>query len=220
MFTGIIVEVGTVKEVARAGSSLRLGIASRKVASGLNVGDSVSVNGVCLTAVEAGTGGFTADVMPETYRKTNLKELVRGSRVNLEPSLRLGDPFGGHVVTGHIDAVCVVSRVTHEENAIVVSFDCPAEFLRYIVPKGSVAVDGVSLTVAERFEGGFSVSLIPHTARNTNLGLRGVGDRVNLEVDILGKYVESFLKAWQGRHSRESPAVGGITVDFLREHGF
>lgn len=225
MFTGIIVEMGTVKEVTKSGSSLYLEVFARKVVAGLNVGDSVSVNGVCLTAVKVGREGFGADVMPETYERTNLKELARGSKVNLEPSLKMGDPLGGHLVCGHVDAICTISRIQREENALAIQFDCPPELLRYIVPKGSVALDGVSLTVVDRSRHGFAVSLIPHTARSTTLGLKDVGDRVNLEVDILGKYVESFLRAWSGldRNGDVDHSFGHtkeMSLEFLKEHGF
>jgi riboflavin synthase len=185
VFTGLVQTTGT---VASAGERL-----SVRAALDLAPGDSVAVNGVCLTATAMGDGGFEADVMPETLRRTSLGSLAEGDRVNLELSLRAGDRLGGHVVQGHVDGLGTMESVTEEGFARVVRIAAPGELLRYVVEKGSIAVDGVSLTVAEVDDEGFSVSLIPETLERTNLGAATPGRSVNLEVDVLAKYVEKLV---------------------------
>jgi riboflavin synthase len=220
MFTGLIEEVGHVRSVRRAGRSLHLTIGASRVVQGLRLGDSVAVNGVCLTVVRADAGGFTADVMPETYQRTNLQELAPGDPVNLERTLALGDRFGGHIVQGHVDGTGAILAMEREEIAVWLTVAAPPDILRYLVPKGSVAIDGISLTVVDVGPDRFRVSLIPHTVAATNLGRRRVGARVNLEVDILAKYVERLLT---GRLAPAGPVgteARGITEAYLREHGF
>jgi riboflavin synthase len=185
VFTGLVQTTGT---VASPGERL-----SVRAALDLAPGDSVAVNGVCLTATAMGDGGFEADVMPETLRRTSLGSLAEGDRVNLELSLRAGDRLGGHVVQGHVDGLGTMESVTEEGFARVVRIAAPGELLRYVVEKGSIAVDGVSLTVAEVDDEGFSVSLIPETLERTNLGAATPGRSVNLEVDVLAKYVEKLV---------------------------
>jgi len=217
LFTGIIEEKGRL--VSRAGSpgGVELSIKARRVLEGTRVGDSIAVNGVCLTVTGLGRDLFTARVMPETLRKTNLYRLPPGSPVNLERALALGDRLGGHLVSGHIDGVGRISRKRAEGIALVYTVQAPAPLLRYIIPKGSVAVDGVSLTVIDVEEGGFSFSLIPHTARETTLGELEVGAEVNLETDLIGKYVEKLL---QPMASQEEAKERGITVEYLLQNGF
>ena len=193
MFTGLIEEAGVVAELAPAPEGARLVISASAVLEGLAVGDSVAVNGACLTAVEVSAGGFAADCVAETLRRTALGSLCAGDRVNLERPMRLGDRLDGHMVQGHVDGVGRVRATRGEGESTILEIAPPAGLLRYIVEKGSVAVDGVSLTVAERLLDAFTVALIPHTMEVTTLG-PGARDRaVNLEVDVLAKYVESLV---------------------------
>ena len=191
MFTGIVRELGTV--VSFDGS--RLVVAAAETAPGAAVGDSVAVAGVCLTVVEAEEGRLAFDAVPETLSRTALGRLGSGSAVNLEPSLRVGDQLGGHVVQGHVDGVGRVRSVTPEEDSRRVWIDCPEAVVRYCIEKGSIAVDGVSLTVAAFDDDGFEVALIPHTLAVTTLGRLAAGDEVNLEADVLGKVVERLVAA-------------------------
>ena len=189
MFTGIVVEKGKVLE-AGEGS---LVIESWTALEGAAVGDSIAVNGACLTITTMSEGRFSVDVTPETLRRTNLGDLREGSAVNLEPSLAYGGKVGGHLVQGHVDAVGVVAGTTPEGNSRLMTFDAPREIMRYVVEKGFVAVDGISLTVAALTDAQFTVAVIPYTDQHTTLGGRGPGDRVNLEADILAKYTERLL---------------------------
>ena len=186
MFTGIVEEVGTV----RSAGSGRMAVSASKVVADLKVGDSVCVNGTCLTATSIDDAGFAVDVVPETLRRTNLGSLAAGDRVNLERSMAIGDRFGGHIVQGHIDATGEVVSIESEAEALVVSIRAPASVMRYVVEKGFVAVDGTSLTVVNCGAQSFTVTIIPHTRDNTVFGSRKVGDLVNLEADIIAKYVE------------------------------
>jgi riboflavin synthase len=189
MFTGIVREVGEVLAVEEGGGPVRLQIRAPETAAGTAVGDSVAVNGVCLTAVEAADGVLAFAAVPETLRRSSLGHLTSGTGVNVEPALRVGDPLGGHFVQGHVDGVGRV-RVVDEEG---IEVEAPAEVLRYCVEKGSIAVEGVSLTIAALAEDGFSVALIPHTRAETTLGRLREGDEVNLEADLLAKHVERLL---------------------------
>ena len=191
MFTGIVREIGTV--AAFDGS--RLVLAAPETAPGADIGDSVSVAGVCLTVVEREEGRLAFDAVPETLARTALGRLETGDVVNLEPSLRVGDQLGGHVVQGHVDAVGSVRSVAPEEDSRRVWFDAPESVVRYCIEKGSIAVDGVSLTVAALDDDGFEVALIPHTLAVTTLGRLEPGDEVNLEADVLGKVVERLVAA-------------------------
>lgn len=211
MFTGLVEETGRVLAIRRGGRSLQINIAAEQVLEGGQIGDSIAVNGVCLTVVARETKAFTADVMPETFTRTNLQRLAVGDRVSLERTLAVGDRFGGHIVQGHIDGQGTIRSLAADEIAVRVWVEAAPEILRYIVPKGSIAIDGISLTVVDVTESGFQVSLIPHSYRATTMAERRAGDPVNLEVDILAKYVERMLTYRQ-------PAR--ITESFLREHGF
>lgn len=215
MFTGIIEELGVIQSVRRGAHSSVLTIGAALVLSDLQIGDSVAVNGVCLTATSKDSGCFTADVMHETLNRSTLGTLVSGSPVNLERAMPASGRFGGHIVSGHIDGVGVITAVRRDDNALWYTVQAAPELLRYVVEKGSIAIDGISLTVASVEAAQFSVSLIPHTAAVTILGKKRPGDKVNLETDIIGKYVE---KLFQRRE--ESPAGTGITLDFLAENGF
>lgn len=183
------------------------------VAGGLEIGESIAVNGVCLTVTDFDATTFTVDVMLETLKKTNLGLLKPGNRVNLERALRLGDRLGGHLVTGHVDGTGVVARLKECSIATEMWVEVPPELEKYLVPRGSVALDGVSLTIADLQPGALMVSLIPHTKEITTLGEKKIGDVLNIETDILGKYVHHLLSA-------KETSRGGITKDFLAEHGF
>lgn len=214
MFTGIIEEIGYVKRINQQSRSAQIEIKADKVLGDVAVGDSIAVNGVCLTVVAFDSQHFTADVMPETISKTNLRELKPGSPVNLERALQLGGRLGGHIVQGHVDAVGTIVEKQILEIAIIYRIATEPELLQYVVPKGSVAIDGVSLTVVDVFQDSFTVSLIPHTAHETVLGEKKPGDRVNLESDIIGRYVKHLMNR---NHGEERQA---LNLSFLAEHGF
>ena len=216
MFTGIIEEVGTVRRVLSGGTAGEISIRAATVLEGTHIGDSIAVNGVCLTVTEMTGDGFTADVMPETLRRTNLGRLNSDSRVNLERAMAAGGRFGGHIVSGHIDGVGTIRSMRREENAVWVTIAVPTPILRLIVEKGSIAIDGVSLTVAEVTSETFSVSIIPHTGAQTILLSKRPGEQVNLENDVVGKYVQRLLEPYQ----TETPKSGGITEEFLMQYGF
>lgn len=217
MFTGLVAELGTVQNLVRQGNSYHLTVAAKKVMDNLKIGDSVAVNGCCLTVVRMDDGGFTADVMPETVRLTNIGGLAAGSKVNLERTLRLCDGLDGHIVSGHVEGLGTIVGQRPEGIAVVTTIGCSSDLLKYIIKKGSIAIDGISLTVTEVTENSFSVSLIPHTAKMTTLGFKKVGDKVNLETDIIGKYVERMLGFNQ---AKEPKADAGFSRDFLAENGF
>lgn len=214
MFTGIIEEIGYVKRINQQSRSAQIEIKADKVLGDVAVGDSIAVNGVCLTVVAFDSQHFTADVMPETISKTNLRELKPGSPVNLERALQLGGRLGGHIVQGHVDAIGTIVEKQILEIAIIYRIATEPELLQYVVPKGSVAIDGVSLTVVDVFQDSFTVSLIPHTAHETVLGEKKPGDRVNLESDIIGRYVKHLMNR---NHGEERQA---LNLSFLAEHGF
>ena len=215
MFTGLIEEVGTLRAVRRGAHSAVLSIGAETVLSGLKTGDSVAVNGVCLTVTAQDSGGFTADVMHETLDRSALAGLGPGSRVNLERAMAANGRFGGHIVAGHVDGVGTIAAIEKDDNAIWFTITAPAQVLRYVVEKGSIAIDGISLTVARVETDRFAVSVIPHTAAVTLLGQRRTGDRVNLESDLVGKYVERLL-----RPAPEEKGQSRLTMEFLTQHGF
>jgi riboflavin synthase len=192
MFTGLVADKGTVTAVDATADGVRLAVRTA-LAPEISEGDSVAVNGVCLTATAIADGGFSADVMHETLRRSSLAEVSEGAEVNLELPLRASDRLGGHVVQGHVDGLGTITGVTEDGFARVVEISAPAETLRYVVEKGSIAVDGISLTVASVTDVAFSVSLIPETLERTNLGAAAPGQPVNLEVDVLAKYVEKLV---------------------------
>ena len=222
MFTGIIEEIGEIAGVKRGQVSSRLAIRGKKIFSDLKLGDSVAVNGVCLTATSISGDIFEADVMAETLRRTNLGGFSHGIRVNLERAMAAGGRFGGHIVSGHIDGTGRVSSLVREENAVWVRIDAEDKILRYIIEKGSIAIDGISLMVAETGPGYFKVSIIPHTGEETTLLRRRPGDIVNLENDVVGKYVERLLNfsAGNGEAFGQKAKAGGIDLNLLSENGF
>ena len=214
MFTGIIEEIGYVNNVKKGTASAILTIQAEKVLEGTHIGDSIAVNGVCLTVTGIYDNTFTADVMHETLNRSSLGKLVSGSAVNLERAMAADGRFGGHIVSGHIDGTGKVAAITKDDNAIWYQIKTDSGILKYIVEKGSVAIDGISLTVAKTDSQSFSVSIIPHTAGATTLSLRKAGDVVNLENDIVGKYIEKFIT-----FENEKPK-SGITKEFLLKNGF
>ena len=214
MFTGIIEEVGQLADIKRGSQSAVLHIRCQKVLEGTKVGDSIAVNGVCLTVTSMDGQGYTADVMAETLNRSSLGNLVRGSRVNLERAMPTDGRFGGHIVAGHIDGTGTITDIFRDETAVWYRISAEPGVLRYIVEKGSITIDGISLTVAQVTGQDFSVSIIPHTQTNTALADRKAGDIVNLETDIIGKYVEKLLTP------EESGKKSGLTAEFLAEHGF
>ncbi|MBR4684691.1 MAG: riboflavin synthase [Spirochaetia bacterium] len=216
MFTGIIEETGTVRHVSLSGNSGRIQIGAELVLSGTRPGDSIAVNGVCLTVTTMDTKSFTADVMAETLRRSNLGQLKAGDLVNLERAMPADGRFGGHIVSGHIDGTGTVAALEQEGNATWVYVRTSPDILALIVEKGSIAIDGISLTVAKVGDRDFAVSIIPHTSSHTTLLKKRSGDVVNLENDIVGKYVERLL----GRKEQEEPHRSRITEEFLRENGF
>lgn len=215
MFTGLIEEIGKVEAVVKAAKSAEITIRAHRVLEGVRLGDSICTNGVCLTVTSFGRERFTVDVMAETMRRSNLGRLSSGSEVNLERALSLGDRLGGHMVSGHIDGTGEIIAYEKEDNAVWITIAASSELLRYIVEKGSIAIDGVSLTVAYVDDEVFKVSIIPHTKEMTTLLKKKINDVVNLECDIIGKYVEKLLGA-----KDEIPVKKGIDLNFLSENGF
>ena len=213
MFTGIIEELGTVGQMDRRPDSIKLTIQARKVLEGTQLGDSIAVNGVCLTVTSMTDSSFTADVMHETMRRSSLSDIKSGSKVNLERAMQVGGRLGGHIVSGHIDGVGHIARIAADGIARVITISIPKDMEPFIVEKGSIAIDGISLTVVSVGNSQFSVSIIPHTMANTTLIDKHPGAVVNLETDVLGKYVHSFTTAHTGKRS-------GITMETLLENGF
>ncbi|MDA8353798.1 MAG: riboflavin synthase [Firmicutes bacterium] len=196
MFTGLVEETGRIGSMDRAGNAMRLTVSCRKVLEGVATGDSIAVNGVCLTVTDFGSDYFSTDVMPETMDKSNLGDLVVGSSVNLERALAAGDRLGGHFVQGHVDGVGHILSRTPDENAVLFRIQVPEELTRWMVDKGSVAVNGISLTIVKAEPEAFTVSIIPHTLEMTQLQEARPGDRVNIECDMIGKYVAKLSAGW------------------------
>ena len=211
MFTGIIEEIGTVRRIEHGAKGARLTIQAKTVLEDTKIGDSIATNGVCLTVVSMTGDSFSADVMAESLRRSSLGTLQGGSPVNLERAMAANGRFGGHIVSGHIDGTGTIASQKREDNAVWVKVKTPAPLLRYIVEKGSIAIDGVSLTVAAVTDTDFSVSIIPHTGAQTILLGKKPGDPVNLECDVIGKYVEKLTAPHK---------TGGISTNFLAENGF
>ena len=214
MFTGIVEEIGKIESISRGRNSAVLTISAEKVLQGTKIGDSIAVNGICLTVTKLMNNAFQADVMHETLSRSSLAEAVKGSEVNLERAMAADGRFGGHIVSGHIDGTGSVVQIRPEENAVWYTIEAAPELLRYIVEKGSIAIDGISLTVAKVSEKNFQVSIIPHTRQETTLSEKQIGNIVNLECDIIGKYVERFVGG--AKKQQESK----VTEEFLQNYGF
>ena len=221
MFTGIIEEIGKIEYIKRGTKSATISIHAENILDDVKVGDSIAVNGVCLTATTVNKTSFTADVMAETMRRSSLSELTAGSLVNLERAMPMNGRFGGHIVSGHIDGTGVIDSFKREENAIWVTVNTEPKLLKYIVEKGSIAIDGVSLTVAYVDDRCFKVSLIPHTSDMTILTKKKVGDKVNLENDIVGKYVEKLMSTNSDDSTgKNSGKLSGLSKETLFANGF
>ena len=215
MFTGLIEEIGRVDSIIKSTKSARITIKAGKVLEDVKLGDSICTNGVCLTVTYFDSEKFTVDAMAETMRRSNLGSLSKGDEVNLERALRLSDRLGGHIVSGHIDGVGKIESYIREDNAVWITISTQPGLLKYIVQKGSITLDGVSLTVAYIDDEKFKVSIIPHTKDATTLLHKNVRTMVNLECDMIGKYIEKFMK-----YEDEPSVKKGIDIDFLNRHGF
>ncbi|KAF0994669.1 riboflavin synthase [Geobacillus sp. TFV-3] len=213
MFTGIIEEIGTMEQMKQTGDAIVMTIGAKRVLEDVQLGDSIAVNGVCLTVTSFTERQFTVDVMPETVKATALKTLKPGSKVNLERAMAAGGRFGGHFVTGHVDGVGRVIRQWLKANAVYYEIEVPSSLRAYMIEKGSVAVDGTSLTIFGLSERTFTISLIPHTREATILGEKRPGDLVNIECDMIGKYVAAFLAA-------KATPTSKLTAEFLKQHGY
>lgn len=216
IFTGIIEELGVVKSIAINGASGCITIKAKKVLEGTQLGDSIAVNGTCLTVTSINSDGFSADVMAETVKRTSLSQVGKGDLVNLERAMILNGRFGGHIVSGHIDGTGTITKYTKEENAIWVTIKAPDEILDLIVEKGSICIDGISLTVATVSDQDFQVSIIPHTAKETTLIHKKVGSMVNLENDIVGKYIKKLM---ENNQEEQAKKASGLTMEMLEEYG-
>ncbi|WP_286910574.1 riboflavin synthase [Clostridium sp. UBA1652] len=215
MFTGIVEEIGTVVDFEASQNILRIKVQASKVLEETYLGDSISTNGVCLTVTDIGKNYFYADVMGETVRRSNLGTLKKGDKVNLERAMAANSRFGGHIVSGHIDGKGKITSYEKEGNAVWITIDTDREILKYVVEKGSIAIDGISLTVAYVDDRKFKVSIIPHTSEETTLLKKKIGEEVNLECDVIGKYVEKLLGFNKKNDEKKS-----ITMDFLINNGF
>ncbi|MFA8300148.1 MAG: riboflavin synthase [Hyphomicrobiales bacterium] len=221
MFTGIIEEIGIIKEVRKGTKSIQLSIQADKVLSDVKLGDSIATNGICLTVTKFDSSCFSVDVMPESIKRTSLGNIRSGMMVNLERAVRVGDRLGGHIVSGHIDGVGTIEDFKEDDNAIWVTINASSNIMKYIIEKGSIAIDGVSLTVAYADNKKFKVSIIPHTKKETILCSKKIGDLVNLECDITAKYIERFV-LWKDHPNDESSenSSQGVSLDMLKENGF
>ncbi|MBE5998216.1 MAG: riboflavin synthase [Eubacteriales bacterium] len=218
MFTGIVEELGVVRRIRKGRASAVLTIAAKKVLEDAKIGDSIAVNGICLTVTGMENGAFTADVMHETLNRTAFARLSTGSRVNLERAMAADGRFGGHIVSGHVDGTGTIINIRRDDNAIWYTILAEPQLLRYIVEKGSITIDGISLTVAEVGPDRFSISAIPHTVAQTVLQDRKKGDSVNLETDIIGKYVEKLLFSGTGAAAETENAFGNLSAGAQREN--
>ncbi len=215
MFTGIVEETGIIKSVKWSSHSAIIGIKANKVLCGLKIGDSINTNGACLTVTSFDNTGFSVGVMSETMRRTNLNKLSAGSQVNLERALRFNDRLGGHFVSGHIDGTGIITGIRKEDIATWITVNATEDMLKYIVLKGSVALDGISLTIADVAKKQFMVTIIPHTTKETTLLSKNIGNKINIECDLIGKYIEKFMLA-----KPHKSTTSKIDMDFLKNSGF
>lgn len=216
MFTGIIEEVGTIEQIKQSGEAIVMTIASKKLLTDVHLGDSIAVNGVCLTVTSFDKDRFTVDLMPETVRSTSLRDLTRGSNVNLERAMAAGGRFGGHFVSGHVDGIGEIIKKQRQDNAVYYEIKVSEALRKYIILKGSIAIDGTSLTVFGVTDDTFTISIIPHTISETIIGFKGPGDVVNIECDMIGKYIEQFI----GTRFELGKSKSTLTASFLEEHGY
>ena len=221
MFTGIIEGLGTITQVQPMGQGSRMAIETDFELDGTRIGDSIAVSGACLTAVTLTARQFSADLSPETLSRTVLGANRIGDRVNLERALQLSGRLDGHLVSGHVDGIGTIRQRTPQGNAIIITIDVPAPLVRYMIPKGSVAVDGISLTINQVAAASFTVSIIPHTAHLTSIGFKAIGEKVNIETDMIGKYIERFLThPADGDAGSEPTGSGGVDMELLKKTGF
>lgn len=213
MFTGLVEEVGKIKNMQRKGDFLTISVDCKSILDDVKLGDSIAINGVCLTVVEFSDVSFTVEAVKETIDRTSLSELKISSKVNLERALKASDRLGGHFVLGHVDTVGIIRDIRKEEKAVILNVQMPEKYDRYLIEKGSITIDGISLTVASLVEGGFTCSIIPHTWAGTTLEAKAIGQKVNLECDVLGKYVEKFISPYSSKS-------GGMTEEWLRKMGY
>jgi riboflavin synthase len=214
MFTGIVEEIGTIEQIRQSGEAIVMTIGAKKILADVHLGDSIAVNGVCLTVTAFTDRTFTVDVMPETVKATSLRTLTKGSKVNLERAMAANGRFGGHFVSGHVDGIGRIVRKWPSANAVYYEIEIPKELRQYMILKGSVAVDGTSLTIFGLTDHTFTISLIPHTRAETILGEKQLGDIVNIECDMIGKYVAQFME------EKKEAAQSAITLEFLERHGY
>ena len=218
MFTGIIEEIGTVLNLSKDNNAAKIKIKAEKIFEDINIGDSISVNGLCLTVSTIDKNTFTADIMPVSLEKSNLKSFYFGDKVNLERALKLKSRIGGHFISGHIDNTGEIIYLKRKDHSLLIEIVVSDNMKKFIIPEGSIAINGISLTIAQITSKGFIVSIVPHTLRETTLSSVKIGHIVNLEVDMIGKYVYNFLQKSNEKNSKEvNPSM---TMDFLAEHGF
>lgn len=221
MFTGLVEEIGKISKIAKGSNSYQFSIQAKKVLSDLKLGDSVATNGACLTVVEVSNSSFSVDIMAETVNRTNFSQMKIGDPVNLERAMRLSDRLGGHLVLGHIDGIGKISHIKKEDIAHIISIEAPKEVLSQMLNKGSIAIDGISLTILKVTDEYFQVSIIPHTAQETTLLIKKAGEFVNLETDLIGKYVLNFLGTDKNKNLNLTQAKASrVNMDFLAENGF
>lgn len=223
MFTGIVEEIGTVVSISQGAKAAKMTLQGNLIFEDMHIGDSIAVNGVCLTVTEKTSNTFIVDVMPETLRRSSLGKLSKGSKVNMERAMAANGRFGGHIVSGHIDGTGEIESFVKEDNAVWVTIKASSKLLKYIIEKGSITIDGISLTVAYVDNRCFKVSLIPHTAANTTLLTKKAGDIVNLENDIVGKYIDKLMHFDSSENSEASNTKeesGGVSMEFLSQNGF
>lgn len=220
MFTGIIESLGTIKRISPSGQGRVLDISCDLDLSETRIGDSIAVNGACLTAVRLGKNEFSVDMAPETVDRTTFKHLTTGSRVNIERALKLSDRIDGHLVSGHIDGTGIISSMTRKSNAVIISIDVSEKLASDMIEKGSVAIDGISLTINRCSDSDFEVSIIPHTAEITTIGKKQAGDEVNIETDMIGKYVKKMLAGGSSINDAHSREKDGVSMELLARKGF
>ncbi len=220
MFTGLVEEIGKISKITKGIKSYQFSIQAKKVLSDLKLGDSIATNGVCLTVVEKSNSSFTVDIMAETVKLTNFNMMKIGDSVNLERAMRLSDRLGGHLVSGHIDGIGKITGIKREDIASIISIEAPEELLNQMLNKGSIAIDGISLTIIEVNNKYFQVSIIPHTSHETTLLKKKAGEFVNLETDMIGKYIMRFLHSNNIENSAKSKPSTAVTMDFLAQNGF
>jgi riboflavin synthase len=220
MFTGLIEEIGKIKRITKGSRSYQYSIEAKLILDDLKIGNSVSTDGACLTVVEKNASGFIVDIMEETVKRTNFSQLKIGDSINLERALKLSDRLGGHLVSGHIDGIGKITKIQKVDIANLIHIEAPQEILNQLIQKGSVAIDGISLTVIEVSDRDFQIGIIPHTAKETTLLNKEIGDLVNVETDLMGKYIQRFLRQESTEKTTQAKKSSGLTMDFLTANGY